>query len=213
MKQQFQVVVEDAFGFLRDAYGFRIAESDRSTIVYESPTMVVSMFYDDQRSMEVSLSVARKSSPSQPAFSFDEILRAFDVPPGVLPSGYAVGSAVDAGKLAEKIASIMASYGRALLEGCDIAWERLREQRQRDLREYALKNELKNARVAADEAWHRRDYRTVVKVLEPLRGSLSSSEVGRLKYSAKRLGVEGSVGAEGGAEGAEGGAEGSDLWI
>jgi hypothetical protein len=78
MNDSFSSVVEEAFNFLKANYGFYLLERGRTTVIFESSTIVVSLSYEDQRSFEVSLGLGRKSDP-QPLFAFDEILRSLDV--------------------------------------------------------------------------------------------------------------------------------------
>ena len=179
MNDSFCAIVEEAFSFLKNDYGFYLRERGRSTVIYESPAVVASLLYDDQRSFEVSFGLERKSDPPQPSFTFNEILRSLEVPVMVWPYGYSATSLADAKRLTEKIATIMASYAKQLLEGENEAWNKIVEQRQKDVRDYALENNLRTARSEAEVAWRKKDYVSVVKAFKPLRAALTAAEVGK----------------------------------
>jgi hypothetical protein len=191
MNDSFYSIVEEAFSFLKNDYGFCLRERGRTTVIYESPAVIASLFYDDQRSFEVSFGLKRKSDPSLPSFTFDEILRSLEVPVTVWPSGYSATSLPDARRLVAKVATIMASYGKQLLEGENEAWKKIVEQRQKDVRNYALENNLRAARAEVEVAWRKKDYASVVKAFTPLRAALTAAEVGKLEFAEKQIGKAG----------------------
>ncbi len=186
MNDCFSSVVVNAFVFLEDKHGFCIRERGRSTVIYESPMIVASLFYDDQRSFEVSLGLRRKSDP-QPLFAFDEILRSLDVPSTIWAFGSTARTLADAQRLIEKMAAIMASYATPLLEGDNRAWERIAEQRRKESQNYALERDLRMARAEADVAWRKKDYASVVRALKPLRAALTATEIGKLEFAEKQI--------------------------
>jgi hypothetical protein len=187
MNNSFCSIVDKAFGFLQTDFGFAIRKRGRSAVICESRAVIASLSYDDQRSFEVSFGLKRKSDPPQPSFTFDEILRSLEVPVSIWPSGYSATSLPNAQQLIEKIATIMASYAKQLLEGENEAWKKIADQRQTDVKKYALENNLRAARTEVDVAWRSKDYACVVKAFEPLRAVLTAAEVGKLEFAQKEI--------------------------
>jgi len=170
---------------------FYLRERGRSSVIYESPAVVASLFYDNQRSFEVSFGLERKGDPSQPAFTIDAILRSLEVPVTDWPSGYSATSLADAKRLTQKIATILALHAKQLLEGENEAWKKIAEQRQKDIRDYALEKSLLTARYEAEVAWRKKDYASVVKAFKPLRAALTAAEVGKLEFAEEQSGKAG----------------------
>ena len=85
--------------------------------------------------------------------------------------------------LLAKLASLVRRYaGPALLSEPGI-FERLAERRKLNSVEYAKRMELEDVRAEADSAWHSKDFRRVVELLEPLAEQLTPLEIKRLGYA------------------------------
>lgn len=186
MSNSFGSIVEEAFGFLNLNYGFRPVEKERATVVYESLAIFVSLFYDDQRSFEVSLGLGRKCDLN-PSYTFEEILRSQSVPLALWPSGYSAKTLSDAQILIEKMSEIIASYAVPLLEGDAASWARITEQRRGDCETYAAATSLANAKRAASAAWAAKDYPKVVEALEAVETSLSKTDSTKLAYAKQAI--------------------------
>lgn len=186
MSDSFDQIVERAFDFLNHNHGFRPVEKERSTVVYDSPKIYISLFYDDQRSFEVSLGLGQKHDPN-PSYTFEEILRSQSVPFSLWPSGYSAKNLVDAQHLLEKMSKIVSGYAITLLEGDNDTWERISAQRRVDCLNYAASTSLANAKRAADIAWAAKDYVKVVKALRSVEPSLSKTDLAKLAYAKQFL--------------------------
>jgi len=185
MSSPFCEIVEHAFDFLERKHDFQIIERSRTAVVYESKAVRAVLFYDDQRSFEVSLGLSLKNNSSQPAFSFEEILRSLNVPPVEWPSGYAAQKLDIAGRIIKKMADIMSRYSVRLLQGDPDSWSLLAEQRWTDCIAYAATTNLTQAKRTADAAWAEKDFGKVVRVLAPLQEHLNPSDLKKLEYAKK----------------------------
>lgn len=185
MSRSFPALVRDAFGFLA-GNGFEVVREERALVVYRSDACEVSLFYDDQRSFEISLGVSRLNPPDTPSFSFEEILRAQGVPPDEWPGGYAARTLNDASALLEQIGRILHRHALQLLNGDKGAWRQLEAQRKADCLEYAKETRLRQARSQAEAAWAKRDYPKVIAALESVESAwLSKAELAKLDYARR----------------------------
>ena len=73
------------------------------------------------------------------------------------------------------------------LMGNDFSFAQVEKLRNKESAEFELASQLRYARSAVDLAWPAKDYRAIVKVLEPLEQHLSPAEKKRLEYSRKQL--------------------------
>jgi hypothetical protein len=169
--------------FLPRNLGLHCVRSEATFVRFESPRASINV-YHGRRSFEIGLEI---ESPTD-AYSFSEILRLVNQEQGEQYRNYAThtvqGVADGIGKLAK------------LFQGCIAAgilndkqlFARLKIQREELARDYALETRLKQARRKAETAWHKKDYAAVVKALEPLRASLTATEVGKLGFAEKQVG-------------------------
>lgn len=186
MSNFFDQIVEKTFDFLNLNHGFSPVGKERATVVYDSPDIYVTLFYDDQRSFEVSLGLGRKNDLNL-SFTFEEILRSQSVPFNLWPSGYSAKTLFDVQRLLEKMSKIVSEYAVPLLEGDVDSWARLAAQRKSDCFNYAATTSLANAKRTADTAWAVKDYVKVVDALRSVEPSLSNTDLAKLAYAKQFL--------------------------
>lgn len=187
MSTSFPLLVRAAFGFLA-GNGFVIVREERALVVYRSGDCEVSLFYDDQRSFEISFGVSRLCPADTPPFNFEELLRAQGVPRDEWPAGYAVRTLNDAGALLEQIGRILHRHALQLLDRDKGAWRQLEAQRKADCLEYAKETRLRQARAQAEAAWGNRDYPRVIAALESVESAwLSNAELAKLDYARRSV--------------------------
>jgi hypothetical protein len=186
MSSSFCAFVEDLFAFLEREHCFRIIEQGRSIVVYANESLGVALYYDDQRSFEVSLGLSQRGNPSQPAFSFDEMLRSLNVPANEWPIGYAATTLDAAQKLIGKMAGITSRYAVRLLQGDADSWRQLEEQRRADCVAYSAATNMTHAKRIADAAWSAHDYKKVVSALEAVEAHLGKTDAAKLAYARQQ---------------------------
>ena len=188
MITSFSSFVRRAFDFLVERHGFKVIQEQRALVTYQSSMCEISLFYDDQRSFEVGLGIAGCQLTDNPPFSFDEILRAQNVPESEWPMGYSARTVEDASELLDKIAVLISRYAVELVEGHQPAWERLIEQRKSDCIRYTKETNHRLAKAKANDAWAVRDY---IKVIEALEGVdvawLGKADLAKLEYARRAV--------------------------
>lgn len=188
MSDSFLSIVKNLFGFLVEKHGFRVVQENRASIVYQSAACELSLYYDDQRSFEVGLGLARRFAADDPPFNFGEILRAQKVPEAEWSTGYSAGTLNDARALCEKMAAIVGIHACELLDGNPQAWARLVELRKSDCLLYAKETGLRQAKAKAEEAWSKREYAKVVAALESVDGTwLGKADLAKLEYARRAI--------------------------
>ncbi|MCI0653057.1 MAG: hypothetical protein L0Y39_01070, partial [Methylococcaceae bacterium] len=72
-----------------------------------------------------------------------------------------------------RIARLTVDHASDFLKGNNFSFAQLEKLRNKESSEFELASQLRHARSIIDTAWPARDYRTIVKVLEPLEKHLS----------------------------------------
>lgn len=179
---RFAEEVKDRFSFL-ETLGFRHVHSEPTFVRFESPRANVNV-YHGRRSFEIGLEIESATD----AYSFSEILRSVDREQGEQYRDYATHTAQG---VAEGVAKLAGLFQRCIASGIlndKQLFARLKVQRKEIAAKYALEVELRQARRAAEAAWHKKDYAAVVAALKPLRAALTATEVGKLEFAEKQCG-------------------------
>jgi hypothetical protein len=187
MNSPFCTAVEKAFEGLVVKHGFQVTERGRSVIAYETPKMRVVLSHDDQRSFEVGIGLSAKADPPQPAYSFDELLNALQVPDSDGITGYAARDAEAAEAILKRMADILNRHATRLLDGDPDAWTKLFEQRRSDCLAYAAATRLVQAKEVADEAWAAQDYQKFVLGLADVEPQLGKTYAAKLAYARRTI--------------------------
>ena len=181
-------MVEKAMGGLALKHGFQVTERGRSLIAFETTKVEMALSYDDQRSFEAGLGLSLKiDPPAQPSYSFDELLRALNVPANEWSTGYAARDVQAAETIVKKMAGILERHAALLLNADPDAWVKLGEQRRSDCIAYAATTKMAHAKRAADEAWVAKDYQKVVAALEAVASELGKADAAKLAYAKRAV--------------------------
>jgi hypothetical protein len=185
-----QYQAEKHFGFLVSDKGYKCIESTPYRVRFQSPTAFVELVFDGNRSYELGLLVGEIGSENcgNAAFSIDEILRYCRTSESKRFSLVQVTSRETLASFVEQLSQLLRIYGADFLTGKKNCFAELAEQRRKESENYTFERDLRMARTKAEAAWHRKDYATVVKALEPFRAALTASEVGRLDFAEKKSG-------------------------
>jgi hypothetical protein len=184
-KQDFQILAKEAFAFLEISFGFKLQLLAKDSLRYETQDVFVLIGYDSQRSYELSLDLGQINSTTGQSFNFGEVLRSIKAPRDVA-SSYQVSSEQELKQFLDKLAQALQTYGAIFLKNDAIAFERLRQLREQEGKEYPLERNLRAARAKAEVAWHSKNYEVVVATLEPFRAALTATEIGKLAFSEKQ---------------------------
>jgi hypothetical protein len=184
-----QAQAERHLGFLVAENGYRCIESTPYRVRFQSPSTFVELVFDGNRSYELGLLVGKASlaGTRNPPFSIDEILRLRGAEEAGRLSLIQVTSSETMASFVAQLAQVLRSYGSDLLAGNENSFADLAEQRQKEIKAYAIERDLRIARAEAEKAWRSKDYRTVVRVLSPLRAGLTATEVGKLEFAENQI--------------------------
>ena len=187
MSGSFCAAVESMFDTLVLKHGFRVTKFGRNLIALDSANVGIEFFYDDLRSFKVVLALRHKSHlEAQPAYSFDELLRALNVPANEWSTGYSASTDDAAATIVKRMIGILERHAVRLLDADPASWVNLSEQRRADCIAYAATTKMVHIKRVADEAWASKNYRQVVRELEAAESELGKVDAAKLAY-AKRI--------------------------
>jgi hypothetical protein len=151
---------------------------------YENDSAFLIVNFDNGRSYELGIEVGRRK-PAQPErpFSLAEVLRLRGVPQAASIDGIMARDSTRLEDALTRLAALTLQHASDFLMGSDFSFAQVARLRQKEGDAYALEGNLRSARARSEEAWSKRDYRAVVKSLEPLEQYLSPAEKKRLDYS------------------------------
>lgn len=184
----FEAAVSDLFNFLLSDYQYSVVHREPTLVRFESDKAFLNV-YQGRRSYELGVELgllsAAPGSPAGSSFDLREIIELLGDPADARLRTAATTPDVVRTLLA-KLASLVKRYaGPALLSEPGI-FERLAERRKFKSVEYAKRMELEDVRAEADRAWHSKDFRRVVELLEPLAEQLTPLEIKKLRYAKNR---------------------------
>ena len=178
-----------AFDFLASDYGFRCVAATPVHIRYESKHVFVNI-YRDPVSYEIEVEIGRRSLflSIERGYTLDEIVDSLGIRE---KEGYCFIQASTPERLRSLVpllAKWTKQYAPEMLKGRLPAFLRALISRERRSDDEWKRMELGSIRARADNAWHQKDYREVIKQYSSIgRGELTPSEVKKLEYAKKRL--------------------------
>ena len=98
-----------------------------------------------------------------------------------------ISDAARLGDALARLAALTLQHASDFLMESDFSFAQVAKLREKESDAYALAGSLRSARARSEAAWLKRDYRAVVKSLEPLEQHLSPAEKKRLDYSRGHL--------------------------
>jgi hypothetical protein len=187
----FAEAVAGEFAFLEEK-GFRRTRSSATLVRYESERVFVNVYHGRasyELNVEIGLRTASPDEPERP-FSIAEIIelrrgqheKGFTPPQSTMPEGMQ--------EFVSQLASMVERDAEPSLTGDALFFEQLSRFRVEKSDAYLRELKLKNARRAANAAWHDKDYARVIELYEPLQAALTPAELKKLAYARKHLNPE-----------------------
>ena len=181
---RFSDEVRTSFAFL-EALGFHCVRAEATFVLFESSTFAINIFHGLQ-SYEIGLDVA--DAQASDTYSFSEILRLLNREEAEQYRDYATHTADGVAEAVRRLAELFRKcFDAGILEDKGQLFCRLQSQRHGIARNRALEVQLEQARIKCEDAWRKKDFVEIVKILAPLREHLSSVELNRLEYARKQL--------------------------
>lgn len=178
----FQKFCREAFAFLEETYGCQPTMSGDGMVQYGCGTVTVTIRYDYKRSYELEAEFAL-AGQAEPAFSLGEVLL---LNRGAMPQAVQATTGQALEGFIHETAQLVKAYANDALKGNPLEFDRLSEQRKRVFKEQREEQRRQDAIGAAQEAWEKRDYLAVVRLLSPIEAELSPSKIELLKIARNR---------------------------
>ena len=88
-----------------------------------------------------------------------------------------------------KMSALLQQFGKEILDGDKRVFDELAKQHEIETIAYNLERDLRHMRDKCAAAWHAKDYAKVADLLKPYESHLTQSELGKLRYARKKLGL------------------------
>lgn len=144
----------------------------------ESAWIKLVVALDALRTQELQAWIGSRNEPDD-LISVDALEPRFT--PGIATNADELESAL------RRLVDFLTTHQSSLLEGDPVAWADAVDAKQERAAEYTHSVLNTPILARADEAWSRRDFRSVVDLLAPIRGHLDRTHVRRLEYSVGKV--------------------------
>ena len=189
MISAFPAIAKREFDEIADRFDMKCIKVNERVVQYQNAEVMLQVTFDNGRSYEllVEIGLSNGNHLGQ-QFSLGDILRFQNACEAPQVTNIMVSNEVDLRKLVLLLASLTSKYCDRYLSGEEFLFAQLQRFQNRESAKYILSLKLMNAQSVLDNSWSRKDYKSIVKVLEPLRSHLPPSSVKKLDYSKKQLG-------------------------
>lgn len=169
-------------------FGLTNVARTESSLRYENDKVFFSINFDSARSFELGVEIGKKDARYPgPPFDLAEVLRLRGVQDSIAVNALVVSDPSRLKDALARLAELTVRHASDFLMGNDLSFAQMEKLRDRESATLALASQLRRARAAAEAAWAAKDFKKVIKALEPLEPHLSESEKRRLDYSRKQL--------------------------
>lgn len=169
-------------------FGLICVRSSEHGLRYENDKVFLKVNFDNGRSYEIDVEIGRQCARyAKPAFSLAEILRLRSVQNATFVSRLMNSDQSRLPSILLRLVRLVCDHASDFLSGNDLSFAQAEKWRNKEAAEFELASQLKFARSTVDVAWSKRDYKAIVRVLEPLEPYLSPAENKRLEYSRKKI--------------------------
>lgn len=169
-------------------FGLVCVASGEQGLRYENENVFLEVNFDNGRSYELGVEIGKRHTQYPgPPFSLAEILRLRGVQDAAFVSGLMISDELRLTSILSRLVRLTLDHASDFLMGNDFSFAQVEKLRNQECAEFELASQLGYARSAVDKAWPARDYKAIVKALEPLEPHLSPAEKKRLEYSRKQL--------------------------
>ena len=184
----FQEAVLSSFRFLESEHGFMCVERSLTMVRYESATARLNVFHGrSSYQIDVELSEKSTSESETPAFRLADIALLIGSE-DLIPLGFLQASTPETlGVVVGRAAELLRRCGPDVLRAEPFIIRRLDELRRDRALKAAQDQRLVDVRIAADQAWHQKDYRRVEELYRSVETMLSPAELKKLHYARRQV--------------------------
>lgn len=182
---RFVEAVQDAFRFLSEEYGFRLATLAAPTFVRYESTGTFLNVYHGRISYEINVQVGRIADPPGPSYGLSDVLSALLSQEDRPQTYFQASKPLAVKRCVDAVAELVARHYGSLLKGDDEVFRRVAAQTTETSR--VLTNEVvrRPVKEAAEKAWRAKQYARVRELYGSIRDGLSPVEHKRLEYAEK----------------------------
>ena len=184
----FEIEVRNKLAFLVQDFGFRLETLEKynsyASFRYESSQIVLNILFS-HRNHEIELEFGRRvidENSKAGLFSIQDLLHGEDRE----QASFMAFNVETLQSRMEHIAELLCSIGQPYLLGDKKAYESLRKTRTDFVSVRDLEIKFDQARESLSKAWQERDYEEVIRLLYPIRYSLTASEKMKYEYAKKQ---------------------------
>lgn len=182
-KSNFNDKVTRIFSFLEEKYNYKLVQEDITFVRYESSQVFIN-FYHGRSSYEIGVEMGLMTDQGKMA-------RLTTLVEAVVPNYFKSVTFQSADPLIverclEKIAKIIKKSFKLLLLGDEKEWDKVWIQQQLNVEQFVEKYNIDPVKENADKAWHRKEYKEVVKLYSSVEHYLTNTERKRLEYAKKQ---------------------------
>lgn len=182
---RFVEAVEDAFSFLVEECGFRIASAEEPTFVrYESDTTFLNVYHGRQ-SYELNVEVGSIADPVGRSYRLPDVLGAILGRDDKRRTYFQASNREAVRRCVQVIADLVAQHYGPVLKGDAEVLGRIAAHTSESSQAHTREVVQRPVREAAEKAWHAKDYARVQELYESVRESLTLVERKRLEYAEK----------------------------
>jgi hypothetical protein len=186
-KLGFRSEVFKQFKFLVSEYGFHCVEEKSTYLRFESSNVFVNI-YHGRSSYEIGLELGLLpfSGEKERKVTMGELEEFVGNSEETLSVCQANTQEV-VEKCVSKLASFLKQHGKEILRGDCSTFHKLFKIQQLQSDKYLETIKLNRIRTKANDAWQSKDYTEVVKLFEPVKDSLTPSEIKKLNYCKNKI--------------------------
>lgn len=183
----FAEVVEENFNFLA-AHDFERTRRELTLVRFESKCVYVNV-YHGRKSFELGLEVGQAALglPNGTPYTMSEIVRLAEPAKADEYRNYAARDAAGVRAGVQQLAALFRRYFDAGVLDDSGVFVRFKRQREAWAQDFAQEVNLRQVRRKLDVVWHAKKYSEVVELLEPLRATLTPTELKKLEYAKKEI--------------------------
>lgn len=169
-------------------FGLTSVVCTESSLRYENDKVFLNVNFDSARSFELGVEIGKKDARYPgPPFDLAEVLRLRGVQDSLAVNALVVSDPSWLKDALARLADLTMKHASDFLTGNDLSFAQVAKWRNKESAELALASKLRYARADAEAAWIAKDFKKVVKALEPVEAHLSEAEKKRLDYSRKQV--------------------------
>ena len=184
MNNSFIQIAKEKFHFLETKYGVPLEIISDNELKLNYNDYCLRVMYDNKRSYELDIRLNVKGSIFQ-SYEFHELAQYAGV--ASENSGFQASTKARLELIIDRMANLLSLVCNQIPLFSQETMTNLQKQREKDCRNYALKNKLVRMRVDAEKAWKEKNFAAVLSIYEPFLEHLSKAEIKKYEYAFKHL--------------------------